>query len=123
MRKGVCTVSVLRGATAIFGRDGLQNDTRITDAPRSHAKSLDGISGRESSGWIWRPRSETWFGTSQPIGIQFLRAPGLVFVECLVGERSELVLRVLEGLFPAAFGSELVQNERRKVILLCGRTF
>jgi hypothetical protein len=73
--------------------------------------------------WIDNDRLMGLEPVEQPIGIQFLRAPGLVFVECLVDERSELVLRVLEGLFPAAFGSELVQNERRKVILLCGRTF
>jgi len=40
-----------------------------------------------------------------------------VFIERLIGEPFEFVLRLFKRLFPAAFGFELPQNELRKVIL------
>ena len=65
-----------------------------------------------------RPKIEKWFGTSQLTRIKLLRVAGVVFLESLISQSFEFILRLTEGLLPLTLRFELLQNEGRQVVLL-----
>ena len=55
-----------------------------------------------------RPKIEKWFGTSQLTRIKLLRVASVVFLESLISQSFEFILRLTEGLLPLMLRFELL---------------